>query len=276
MRNNYLRILAVCAAALLFSGCAPEAEAPAETSSESQAYTLSPADLTTQHEQIQEIFIDENSQYQITQPGAYRFTGQQEGQICVDVQDEIVYLILDNLELHSNNGPAIYVKSAAKVVVTIPEGTESTLSDSAYYGDFPEAKACLFSSSDLTINGTGSLQVSGYFGDAIRTKDYLKILGTAATVRAKGDALRGNDGVALENATLDLQCEDTGIHATRTNKPGRGYVAIQGGSLSIIAGQYGIKASENLYLQDCTADISGILDDLSIQGRRYIQEGCLQ
>ncbi len=270
-------VLGMLVAALVLTGCGDGVQIPSGTDKAdlSAVYTLSHADQEVKAASASELQIPWDATLQLTEAGAYRVSGRQQGQICIDVQDQIVHLILENLELHSNNGPAIYVRSAAKVVLTVPEGTESTLSDSAYYSRFPEAEGCVFSASDLTINGSGSLNVNSYFEDAIRTKDFLKILDTTLTIRSKGDGLRGNDGVILQNADVRIQCEAIGIHATRMNKPGRGFAAISGGGLNIIAGERGVSVSENFYLQDGSAEIYGVIEDISVQGERHIQEGCL-
>ncbi len=260
------------------SGCgetAPES-LPSEASPLSHVYTMSPADLQTEHPEAQNITLKENEVYSITQAGAYRLTGEQTGQIRIDVQDEIVHLILDNAALKSYNGPAIYVKTAAKLVLTLPEGTVSSLTDSSYYEEQPAQDACIFSNADLTINGTGTLNVTGNYADGIRTKDVLKIRKASVTVRAKGHGLRGADGVALEDAQADLQCEGSGIYTSKENKPGRGFAAVSGGSLTIIGGEYGMQVAENVYIQTCKASIYGVLGNIDCQGERHIQEGCLQ
>ncbi len=282
------RILAVALASAMLlcclSGCGTLRSDEGDTSvtdeayDMSEVYTLSTADMDTTHDDVVDITDDDMSDdysYTITEAGAYRITGNVGGQICVDVQDEIVYLILDGAYLHAYNGPAIDVESAAKLVITVPEGSESTVSDTAYYEGFSSRKACIYSECDLTINGGGSLSVSGYYKDAIRTKDVLKILGTTLTVKAKKNGLRGNDGVVFENATADIQCEGTGIYTRTDNKENRGFASIKGGTVSIIAGEYGMRVAENLYIQDCEASITGVEQDITCDGTEYVEEGCL-
>lgn len=221
-------------------------------------------------------FAEDQTVYTIEQSGKYLFSGSQKGQIQIDVQDQIVHLILENASLQSPNGPAIYVKSAAKVVITIPENSTSVLTDTASYTNYADAKACLYSTADLTINGGGILQVYGYYKDAVRTKDILKILDCKLAIQAKGDGLRGNDGVLIESEDLDIQCEGTGIYTEKEQKAGRGFVDLAGGAIRIIAGEYGIRASENVYIHDCVANITGIIRQISFAGKQYIEEGCLE
>ena len=242
-----------------------------------QIYTLSEADKTIAAEYSTEIvFEDDQEVYLIENPGAYLLKGEHEGQIQIDVQDQIVHLILEDVNLKSYNGPAIYVKSAAKAVITVPEDSSCILMDSAYYANYADAKGCIYSAGDLTINGNGMLQVYGYYKDAIRSKDVLKILGIDLAVKAKDNGLRGNDGVVVQTETLKVECEGTGIYTEKEQKKNQGFVDIASGTIQIIAGEYGIKASENIYIHDCKADIEGIIQNIMCSGKQYIEEGCLE
>lgn len=267
---------------LLFTGCA-SAVSPADNAQISAEidydaiYSLTEADRDVSVQNAEEIIWEkEQSVYVIDKPGDYLLKGKVEGQVQVDVQDEMVHLILNNVEIQSTGGPAIYVKSAAKVILTIPEESTSVLKDSPYYDNFADTKACVYSVSDLTINGDGNLQVYGYYKDAIRTKDILKILDIDLAVRAKGTGLRGNDGVVLQTQGLRIQCEGSGIFSERADKENRGFVELGAGDVSIIAGNVGIEAAENLYIHDCKANIYGIVQNVACQGEQYIEEGCLE
>lgn len=265
---------------LFLSGCAAGESVQQEGNVGSDyvelcAITDTDSDITW--EDFTEIcFEDDQQTYVIDSAGEYMLRGNLEGQIQIDVQDRIVHLILENAQLQSNKGPAIYVKSAAKVVITIPEGTKSIIKDKADYTGWENARACIFSEDDMTINGGGVLQVYGYCNDALRTKDVLKILGVNLDVTAKGTGLRGNDGVLIQDANLSIQCEETGIYTEKENKETQGFVDISGGSVNVIAGEYGISASQNVYIRDCGTDIFGTVQDIICFGEQYIQEGCLE
>ncbi len=237
-----------------------------------QIYELSAADVNTESSDAQTVAFGGSDIYPITRGGTYLVTGNQSGQIYIDVKDEIVHLIMDNAFLHTYGGPAIYVKSAAKVVITVPEGTRSAISDSTNYAGYQNARACIFSNSDLTFNGSGTLVVTGYYKDAIRTKDTLKILGLDLEVQSKKDGLRGNDGVIIENAAVDLECEGNGIYTKEDKKDGRGFVSVTSGSVNVIAGKYGIRSAEDIYLNDSVTDIYGVLGDYYCMGEIFIQE----
>ena len=87
-------------------------------------YKLSESDIHVGLDDAQEITFEEGQNiYAIHKAGDYLLRGEHKGQIQVDVQDEVVHLILDNVEMEFLGGPVIYVQSASKVVITIPEGT---------------------------------------------------------------------------------------------------------------------------------------------------------
>lgn len=236
-------------------------------------YTLSRADLDSGAEGAERIvFGERGSVCLIDRPGKYLLAGKWEGQIRVDVQDEIVHLVLEDLELQSYSGPAIYVVSAAKVVVTVPEGSSAVIRDTGYYEDAPDAKSCIYSSDDLTFNGGGSLQVYGYGKDAVRTEDTLKILDISIAVQAKDTGLRGNDGVAIKDAAVDVQCEGTGIYTKKAGSKTKGFVDVEGGTLKIIAGEYAMDVAQDLYVRDCAVDIYGVVQDIVCQGQKFVQD----
>lgn len=263
------------------AGCVAETEAPSaeetkECSDNSVIYTLSDADLNNGAENPEEIVFGEDGICLIEESGEYTLTGKQTGQIRIDVQDEMVHLILDNAELHSLHGPAVYVKSAAKVVITVPEGSSSVVEDTAYYDGYTEEEACIYSEDDLTFNGSGTLRVNGYGKDAVRTKDTLKILDTELLVQSKGMGLRGNDGVVIKDAVLDVQCEGNGIYTKKKDKENKGFIDITGGTVNIIAGKYGMDAAGDVHIRESSVSLFGVVQNIACSGTQYIQEGCLE
>lgn len=283
MKLQALKKVAVflCAAGLLLPGCGRQ-EVSANLNADTvvnyeEIYTITETDRNVSIESAEEIlFQEEQSVLEIKEAGDYLLKGSFDGQIQIDAEDERVHLILDNVEINSPNGPAIYVESAAKVIITIPQESSSVLKDSPYYDKHPDAKACVYSSCDLTINGSGSLQIYGYYKDAVRTKDFLKVVDASLQVQAKENGLRGNDGVVFQGKSLNIQCEGTGIYTEKEKKENKGFVDMAAGTIQVIAGEYGIDASENIYLHDCEADIYGIMGNLTCRGQQFVEEGCLK
>ncbi|MBN1249991.1 MAG: carbohydrate-binding domain-containing protein, partial [Anaerolineae bacterium] len=105
----------------------------------------------------------------ITSAGTYAITGTlDDGQVIVDtVDEETVRLVLNGVSIASSSSAPIYVANADKVVITLADGTENTVTDSEAYvladAGTDEPNATIFSHDDLTINGTGSLTVHGNY-----------------------------------------------------------------------------------------------------------------
>lgn len=198
----------------------------------------------------------------ILKPGDYILSGKlSPGNLTVRVyDDEIVHLILNNAEINSRSGPAIYIQQAGKVILTAAEGTINTLSDSSSYPE--NNRACIFCNSDLTINGSGALSVFGYYHDAIRSKDCLKILNINLQVRSKNNGLRGNDGVLLLNSNTDIESESSGIVANAE----KDFIEIQGGTCKIIAGEHALSSNRCILIQNSQIDLYSIQETLKCNG----------
>lgn len=246
-------------------------ETPQNTvAAETSLYEITEADRNTRGDNPIDVTLEEipDGLLQITEAGTYRISGNtSNGKIIISVDDDqIVHLILNGIELHSEDGAAIYVENAAKVVITLAEGTENTIADSVNYNDAVEA--CIFSNCDLTINGSGRLNAYGYFHDAIRSKDSLKILNTNLFVKAKNNGVRGNDGVVIEDSIVDIQSEGIGIK-TISDKD---FVVIRGGECKIIAGENAICSENYVLIEGCVKDFHSVEEVIRCNGEKHINE----
>ena len=196
----------------------------------------------------------------ITQPGDYLISGMlNDGCIYIAAGDEDdVRLILNGATISASDGPAIWCESADKLIITLAEGAQNALSDGQTYSDQTddEPNATLYSRSDLSINGTGALAVTGNYLHGILSKDDLKIAGGQITVDAAGDALRGRDGVAICGGTLDLTAGDDGIQSNYEDDATRGWVVIEDGTITIDAQGDGIVAESVAQIEGGTLDIT--------------------
>lgn len=217
-----------------------------------------------------------SDQYVISNAGDYLLTGELDGSICIDAEEQVVHLIFNGIDIHSFNGPAISVVSAGKVIITINPDTVNNLRDSGYYNTSDEENACIYSVSDLTINGSGALNVYGFHKDGIHSKDIVKILGGEISILSKRDGIRGNDGILIRTDTLDIESEGSGLHTTKTDSNIRGDIEISGGSLSIISGDYAIASVGSLCVSECSIYDKGILGSYRVGENLIVQEGCLE
>ena len=135
--------------------------------------------------------------------------------------------------------------------------------------------ACIYSTTDLTINGNGQLLVTGLHEDSIYCRDTLKILCSNLTVQSKRDCLRGNDGVLIQGSNIRLEAERNGIRTTNSGLEARGDVEIRGAELSVIAGSYCVNSASDFYLQKSDCFFKGILDAYLAAGEVLVEEECL-
>ena len=114
----------------------------------------------------------------ITKAGNYKLTGTYEGQIKVEAGDsDMVRLILNNATITNSTGAAINVVEADEVVIYTASGTTNTVSDGSSYSDTASGSpdAAIYSKSDLTLAGEGTLKVEGKYEEGIHTTDGLVI-----------------------------------------------------------------------------------------------------
>lgn len=187
----------------------------------------------------------------INSDGVFILSGSAENvMIKVSAGDsDKVQLVFDGVSIKNSAKPAVYVKSADKVFITLKENTESFLSDGDSYeltdGD-TTLDGVIFSKSDLAINGKGSLIVNGQNKHAIVSKDDLIIASCALNVTAKSVGLNGKDCVMIHGADIDVTAGSDGIRSDNTEDADRGYVYIESATLNIKSGNDGIQAEKVL------------------------------
>jgi hypothetical protein len=210
---------------------------------------------------VTEVDLDTlNADYEITGEGTYVLSGTLNNhQIRVNLADtEKAQIVLNNAHITSSDGPAIYILSGDKTFITLAEGTDNSLTDTVNYtlDDGDEPNACLFSKSDLTVNGTGTLTITGNYNHGIYSKDDLTLVGGTLNVTAVNDALKGKDFVQVASGTYNLTAGGDGLVSNNADGADVGYVVIQGGGFTIAANNDGIQAETLLQIEDGTFDIT--------------------
>lgn len=172
----------------------------------------------------------------ITQEGTYIFEGRlSNGQIYVNVSDqEKVQLVLNNVDIFCNTSAPIYIANADKTVITLPEGTVNSVSDSFAPMD-DTVKGCIYSKDDLTFNGTGTLNVTGNYNNAISCKNDLTIVGGTYNLTAANNGLKGNDSISILTCTMKIESMDDGCKVDNDVDADKGYLFIAGGTFDITA-----------------------------------------
>jgi hypothetical protein len=212
----------------------------------------------------------------VSQAGTYVVSGQLDGSIVVDAtSDDKIQLVLNGATINAADGPAVWVKQADKVFVTLAAGTENALTDTITYtledGE-DEPNATLFSKDDLTINGQGALSITGNYMHAVNSKDDLVITGGTFDVTAAEDALRGHDCVKICGGIFQITSGEDAIKSNKDDDGTKGYVSIDGGTFSINAGDDAIHAETVLQVNGGNIDITACSEGL--EGEQvYVNDG---
>ena len=197
----------------------------------------------------------------ITSAGTYSLSGTlNSGQIIVDAADEDkVTLILNNASITSSARAPIFVRNAEKLVITLADGTQNSVTDSspALFEDVEseDLNAAIFSKDDLTINGNGSLTVNANYNNGITSNDDLKITGGVITVNAVNDGLKGKNYIAVKAGTITVNAGGDGLQSNNDEDDERGYVLVEGGTLNITAAKDGIQAVTNVVISSGTLNL---------------------
>lgn len=233
----------------------------------------------------------------ITSAGTYIISGSlSDGQIVIAASDsDKVQLVLNNAEINCNTSAAVYVKSADKVFVTLPAGTTNSLGGGTEYvqTDDNTVDGVIFSKSDLTLNGTGTLKIDADYRHGIVTKDTLCITGGTYVIDAVKTCLAGKDGIKILDGSFTLTAGSKGLNSGNDDdaKAGSIYIAggtftikseddsihadgsciIAGGTYTIAAGDDGIHANYDTIITDGSITITDSYE--GIEGRRITVSG---
>ena len=202
----------------------------------------------------------------ITQAGTYSLSGSlTDGQIVVDTKDEeVVRLLFNEVDISNAASSAVVVSNAEKVVIILEDGTRNQVSDASIYvypdAETDEPNAAIFSASDLTITGNGSLTVNGNSNDGIASKDGLIIAGGNITVNAVDDGIRGKDYVVVEGESINIVSKGDGLKSDNAEDAAKGFIDIKSGSLNITSGGDAITAQTDVIIADGAFELQTTAD----------------
>ena len=179
--------------------------------------------------------------------GTYLVSGTlTDGQIVVDADDtDKVQIVLAGADITCADSAAIYSKNADKVFLTLAEGTENTLSNGGSYTAIDENNidAVVFSKTDLTLNGSGSLTIDAQAGHGVVSKDELTVTGGSYTVTAAGHGMAGKDSLAVAGGTFTITSGKDGLHAENADDSSLGFLYVADGEFTIAAQGDAVSAS---------------------------------
>lgn len=187
----------------------------------------------------------------INKEGVYVISGEaQNVTIYVEAADDAkVQLVLDSLKITNETMPCIYVKTADKVFVTLEgESSLEVTNDFAQDGE-NNLTGVIFSKEDITLNGSGSLNIKSTY-NGIVGKDDLKITGGTYNIEATKNAIKANDSIRIKDGTLNLKSGTDGLHSENDDDSSKGYIYIGGGTINIEAEDDAIHAQTVVEVDD--------------------------
>ncbi|MCR5805385.1 MAG: carbohydrate-binding domain-containing protein [Clostridia bacterium] len=231
----------IIALTLALTGCSltgTSVSQPQEmTHSTVESLSVSDKDKDTSYDEADSseiVLSDQDPEVTITEGGTYIITGSvSDGMITVEApEDEDVHLILKDVSISNPDSPAIFIMTADEVYITL-EGSVSLDNGGTFtaIGD-EEADAVIYSKTDLTINGEGTLSIVSPSGHAIVCKDEMVITGGIFDITSGEDGINTNDSLAITAGTFSIDSGDDAIHTD--------------GIINIDGGEYMIEAAEGL------------------------------
>lgn len=204
----------------------------------------------------------------ITNPGDYTFSGSlSDGRIVIDVSEGTVNVTLNGVDITSSERDVIFSKDSAEVNVIVADGTDNTLVSgtedfTADEDDLDEdgtyknkQKAVIFTKGNLTISGTGSLNVTGNIYNGIQTKGTLSLQDVQLTVNAVHHGVKSKQEMSLISGTYDVTSGEDGFHSDLN-------ITVSDGSYAIAAGDDGIHADGELTVDNGNITISESVEGL--------------
>lgn len=196
----------------------------------------------------------------ITDEGTYLLSGTlDDGMVIVDAEDtDKIQLVLNGTSIHCADCAALYVRQADKVFVTTAADTQNMLSGGDTFTplDDNNIDGVIFSKSDLTLNGLGTLTIDSPAGHGVVTKDDLAVTSGTYAITAAEQGLSGKDSVRIADGTFTLTTGKDAIQSDNTEDTDKGFVYLAGGTFTITAEGDGLSASSWMQVDDATCTIT--------------------
>lgn len=283
LKNNYRKYIAAAAAiclAMSATGCS-KSDSSSETDTKttsaqisSEAFEILAEDKDVGYDETEAVKIAlsgesaeiegsgaacENGVLSITEGGTYILSGDLIGEIYVKAKGSEVKLVLNGVSVTNSDYAALMIDKASKVTLTLEDGTENSFADGAEYtlaDSDDNTDGCIFSRADLTINGSGSLSVTGSYKHGIVSKDNIVIAGGNITVNATSGGIYGKDSVKISGGTIDVTAGSNGIRATNDGDAEKGFVSVTGGGITVNAAGDALEAETVMQIEDGTLTLT--------------------
>ncbi len=189
------------------------------------------------------------SVFTITKAATYSVTGSlTNGQLVVKTDDTgVLRIILAGAQISNSTTTPFLISKAKKVVVNLQAGTQNTFSDATTYASTAttDPNACIYSKSNLTICGSGTLIVKGNYKDGIQSKDGLIVRDSKINITAVDDGICGKDYLYAKGASFTIKSGGDGFKSDNTENSALGYIVLSTDTMDITSGGDAISAQTN-------------------------------
>ena len=213
----------------------------------------------------------------ISNSGKYVISGTlDDGYITVDANENSkVWLFFNGVDISCSDNACLRVDEADKVFLTLAEGTENTLTGGEELSE--EALedgtyGVIFAHDDLTINGSGSLQITAGYKHGIKANDDLVITGGTITIDAPADGIHVNDSFRLKEADVTITAEDDGILTENEES----FFYLESGKITVDAKGDGIHSNGDIIIAGGTITMNAGDDGLHADGDAQISDGVIE
>lgn len=188
--------------------------------------------------------------------GTYALTGKSmDGQVIVAAGDQPVELVFAGLELTCQNNSPILINSAQAVTLTAKEETQNKLKDTKnYLLNNAGATAVIYSQCDLTLRGTGLLEIEARYQNGIETKGNMTIEAGQYIIDAVDNGCVSLNQMILQKAEYSIQSDDTAIKGKTILVQDGTFLleskktAMEAETIDIIQGMWTVESQQNGFI----------------------------
>ena len=180
--------------------------------------------------------VAENGKVTIRKSGTYLLSGTlEEGQLLVDAEEgaEII-LVFDGFKISNSTDAPLLFESGSSITLVLKDGSKNAVTDLRSSAE--ENKAAIYTKSDLTISGNGTLDVTGTAEDAIHSKTNVTVQGGTINLKAGDDAIHADETLTILDGKVTVLESEEGLEGL--------VVDIQGGDITVNASDDGLNASD--------------------------------
>lgn len=195
----------------------------------------------------------DSGSYSITEAGTYVLSGDISSTVTVEVgEEEDVRLVLNDVSITSSDGPAIVIITADDVEISAVSGTENYLEDASTRASTEEEEytGALHSECDLVLNGSGSIDITANYNNALITKDDLMLINLSMDISSVDDGITGKDSLSVSGATITVDADGDALKSTKDDDTEKGFVFIESGIFDLTAGDDALAAETLMVIYD--------------------------